>query len=176
MVENKEDAKDFIINVNAQNIKYDLTIVKHQVMTLYHLLLHIKQSFKDKNLPLHLIFFLNIQNKNSKKTILTFEDFNSLLINEPKVNLEVTLRDDFKLLDDDSSIISILDTISDHFELIMDGLSYWDLNSNFNKKENLYFTVNQLASLYNTTYNYIMQDKVNFLQTEYQFASFAVHN
>ena len=53
MVENKEDAKDFIINVNAQNIKYDLTIVKHQVMTLYHLLLiktQKRQSLHSKTL------------------------------------------------------------------------------------------------------------------------------
>lgn len=161
------------INMNNEDI-YDLSFDRIHVNTFYDILLILKNDFKDNKKPSHLIFFLNIEDKYSKKDVSGFECFQKFMLESQNINLEVKLKENYDLIYNDSSIIAILERLSEYFELILKALCNWDASLKFTKIEKLLITVNELISLYKATYSYVNEERVIFLKEEYNFTSFIV--
>ena len=170
-------SSNIILNLDIIKKKFQMKMKRCEVMSFYNLLLMLKQSFRIYELPNYLIFFLNIRHNHSDKEICSNEMYQDLMLHfTSDLVLEINLRDDFILLDNDSSIIEILERLYDEFESILNCLIFWDLRCNFFKKQNLYLTTKNMVNTYKSTYAIINQEKIRFLKNEYSYTSFPVNH
>ena len=163
-------AQESSICFDINGIKGETAIDKDKIKTYYELLLVINNSLKMNKIPSHKIFFVTVKDSNSGN-ILNNKEFNNFILNKSsEINLKITSQ----ISCDDSSIIAILERLWEYFELIMKAFINFDLNFSPKKIQDLYFLTNQMKFLYKETYNYVMDEKVQFLKSEYNFTKSAV--
>ena len=169
-VENENNKETFNIIINFNQNSHSTNFELKQIHNFYQFLIKLKELFNSKNIPQYLIFFVKIIEKNSNKEINNYESFSSIMSDSSNLIFEITENENFILIDNDSSIIRILDKIVNYFQIIIEHLNYMDIHLNFKKKESLYLIFKQSTNLYNSISNYMKDDKVIFLKNEYPFS------
>ena len=167
--ETDNNSHNIIINFNKNS--YTTTFELNHTHNFYQFLLKLKQYFKSKSLPSHLIFFLRIKEKILNKQINNYESFCGIMPNISNSIFNIEENNNFILIDNDGSIIRILDKLADYFEIIIQNLNYMDDHLNFKNKESLYLSLKQLINLYSSIRNYMKDDKVIFFKEEYPFSN-----
>jgi hypothetical protein len=149
------ESNDFLASLDLSNVR-----------NTYDLLYELIKLFKVKDIAKHKVFFS--QQKQNGIDLCDFNNFSKL--NENSQLLEVVLNENlYNQIDKDESIIQILERLTENFILLMKSLSYWDERLNFTNHINLSFAINNLCSSYKITYNYLKEERVDFLRQEYAF-------
>jgi hypothetical protein len=137
------------------------------VSNTYYLLLELTDLYIKIDIPKHKAFFS--LHKPSGINLCDFDNFPKLIgehIQEIQVVIDANL---YNQIEDDESIIQLLERLTENFILLMKSLSYWDEKLNFTNTTNLSFAIRELCSFYNITYNYLKNERVDFLRQNYPF-------
>ncbi len=150
------DYDEYLVSLNLSNVR-----------NTYCLLNELINLYKKHDIAKHKVFFS--LHKKSGIDLCYFNNF-SQLIAENSQELQVILNENlYSEIENDESIIQILERLTENFILLMKSLSYWDEKLNFTNYLNISFAINNLCSSYKITYNYLKDERVEFLRQEYTF-------